>query len=114
MWDFIVRVVRERECVETQGKVKIKKVFASSSREAFPRSEACDQHMNGMRRVMIAGFCECLAGKAFPRDTCETFCFANLSYLIHQVSTHTIYTYIAHILKGVLFKEKTLATTFES
>ena len=59
-------------------------------------------------QMVIAGFSKCFAGKAFPRDTRETFCFANLLYLIHQVSTHTIYTYIIHILRGVLFREKTL------
>ena len=40
--------VWERESVKTQGKVKSKKVFAGSSREAFPQSEACAQHMTGM------------------------------------------------------------------
>ena len=64
--------------------------------------------------MVTASFHECLVGKAFLRDTHETFCFANLSYLIHQVSTHTIYTHITHILKGVLFREKTLATILES
>ena len=64
--------------------------------------------------MMTAGFRECLAGKTFPRDTRETFCFANLSYLIRFISTHTIYTYITHILVGVFFREKTLAITFES
>ena len=63
---------------------------------------------------MTAGFRECLASKAFPQDTCKTFCFANFSYLIHQVSTHTIYTHITHILRGVLFREKTLAIILES
>ena len=55
MWDFFVRVVCERECVKTQGKVKSKEVFPGSSREAFQRSEACAQHMIGMRRDMING-----------------------------------------------------------
>ena len=64
-------------------------------------------------QMVIVGFCECLAGKAFPRDTRETFCFANLLYLIHLVSIHTIYTHITHILKRVLFIEKTLAITLE-
>ena len=86
-----------RESMKTQGKLKTKEVFAGNSREAFSRSEACAQHMIGMRGVMTDSFRECLAGKAFPRDTRETFCFDNLSYLIHQVSTHTIYTYITHI-----------------
>ena len=37
---------------------------------------------------------EYLTGKAFSRDTRETFCFANLSYLIDQVPTHYIYQHI--------------------
>ena len=64
--------------------------------------------------MVIVGFHEYLAGKAFSWDTCETFCFANLLYMIHYVSTHTIYTHITHILSGVLFIEKTLATILES
>ena len=55
MWDFFIWVVCERESVKTQGKVQSKEDFAGSSREAFSRSEACDQHMTGMRRVMIDG-----------------------------------------------------------
>ena len=43
------------------------------------------------------GFRKCLVGKAFPRDTCKTFCFARLSFLIHSFLTHTIYTSITHI-----------------
>ena len=70
-------------------------------------------------QMVTAGFRECLVGKAFPRDTRKTFCFANLSYLIHEVSTHTIYTHtiythITHILRGVFFREKTLVITLES
>ena len=65
-------------------------------------------------QMVTIGFQECLVGKAFPRDIHKTFCFANLSYLIHQVSTHTIYTHITHICWGVFFKEKTLAITLES
>ena len=67
-----------------------------------------------MQRVMIAGFHEYFTGKAFPQDTYETFCFAILAYLLHYVFTHTIYTIITHILRGVFFKEKTLAITLES
>ena len=39
---------------------------------------------------------EYLLGKAFLRDTRETFCFARLYYLIHTFCIHTIYTYITH------------------
>ena len=65
-------------------------------------------------QMVTASFCECLVGKAFPRDTRETFYFTILSYLKHLISTHTIYTHITHILRGVLFREKTLAITLES
>ena len=44
-----------RESVKTQGKLKTKEVFAGSSQEAFLQSEACAQHMIGMRRVMTDG-----------------------------------------------------------
>ena len=65
-------------------------------------------------QMVTTGFQEYFTSKAFPRDTRETFCFAILSYLIHHVSTHTIYTIITHILRGVIFKEKTLDITLES
>ena len=52
MWDFIVRGVCERERVKTQDSLKIKGVFKGSSREAFPRSKACAQHMTVMRKIM--------------------------------------------------------------
>jgi len=54
MWDFIVRVVCERD-FEDSMQLKTKEVFTSSSRVAFPQSEACAQHMIRMRRVMIDG-----------------------------------------------------------
>ena len=88
--------VCEREC-EDSRQLKTKEVLVGSLREAFPRSEACALHMTGIRRVVTAGFHECLTGKAFPRDTHEIFYFVNLSYLIHPISTHTIYTPITHI-----------------
>ena len=45
---FICKVVCVRESVKTQGKVQSKEDFAGSSREAFMRSEACDQYITGM------------------------------------------------------------------
>ena len=54
MWDFIIRVVCEREC-EDLRQLKTKEVFASSSPVDIPLSEACAQHMTGMRRVIIDG-----------------------------------------------------------
>ena len=56
--------------------------------------------------MVTTGICECFAGKAFSWDIRETFFFANLSYLIHLVAIHTIYTHITHILRRVLSKRK--------
>ena len=61
-------------------------------------------------QMVTTSFHEYFVSKAFPQDTRETFCFAILSYLIHHVSTYTIYT---HILRWVLFRETTLTITLE-
>ena len=52
-----------------------------------------------------ASFHDYLASKAFPRDTRKTFCFSELSFLIHSILIHTIYTPITHIYWGVLLRE---------
>ena len=52
-----------------------------------------------------AVFRKCLASKAFPRDTRETFYFSKLSFLIHTFCTYTIYTHITHRCWGVLQRE---------
>ena len=54
MWDFFVRVVCERECEDSRQSEE-QEVFAGSSLEVFPQSEACALHMTGMRRVMTDG-----------------------------------------------------------
>ena len=54
MWDFFVRIVCKRECEDSRQSEE-QEVFASSSREAFLRSEACALHMTGMRKVMTDG-----------------------------------------------------------
>ena len=46
--------------------------------------------------MVTASFRKCLVSKAFSWDTYETFCFTNLSYMIYQVSTYTIYILITH------------------
>ena len=66
---------------------------------------AHDWNAKSQDRMETAGFRECLAGKAFPRDTRETICFAILSYLLHYILTHTIYTIITHRCWEVLLKE---------
>ena len=94
--------------------MKIKGVFASISREDFSRNEAiCSAH-DWNAKSHDRWWQLVFASKAFPRDTRKTFYFAILSYLIHQVPTHTIYAHIAHILRGVIFREKALVITLAS
>ena len=56
---------------------------------------------------------EYLASKAFPRNTHEAFCSANLSSLIHTYYAYTIYTHITHKCEES-FWEKTLAKHLKS
>ena len=118
MWDLLVRVVCVKERV-WRLKAKCRAMKISWAAREKPSREVkhvistwleCEESW----QMVTTGFRECLAGKAFPRYTRETFCFANLSYLIHPVPTHTIYTHITHKCRRVLFREKTLATIRES
>ena len=61
-------------------------------------------------REYLAGY---LAGKAFPRDTRETFCPARLYYLIHTFCTYTIYTHIIHKCEGEPLSENPSKNTWE-
>ena len=74
---------------------------------------AHDWNVKSQDKMEIAGFCECLTSKAFLRDTREIVCFAILSYLLHYILTHTIYTIITHKCWGVLLRE-ILATNLKS
>ena len=56
---------------------------------------------------------EYLTGKAFTRDTLETFYFASMSSLIHTFYTHTIYTHITHKWKGEPLRENPSKNTWE-
>ena len=102
--------------MKTQGKVKSKKFSQVSCKKSSCKVKhvlctwlECKESW----QIVTVGFHKCFMGKAFPWDTHKALCFANFSYLILQVSTHTIYTHITHILRGVLFREKTLATILE-
>ena len=102
-----------RESVKTQDILKIKEVFAARSWEAFPQSEVmCSAHdwnaksYNRWLQLVFASISRVSLPARFLQDTRETFYFAILSYLIYHVSTHTIYTHITHILRGVLSERK--------
>ena len=62
-------------------------------------------NVNSQDRIETASFRECLASKAFLWDTHETVYFAILSYLLHYILTHTIYTIITNRCWGVLLRE---------
>ena len=64
-------------------------------------------------QMEIAVSCEYLAGKTFPQDTHETFCFARLYYLIHTFCTYTIYIHITHKWEGEPLKENLSKNTWE-
>ena len=74
---------------------------------------AHDWNAKSQDRMEIASFRECFASKAFPRDTREIFCFAELLYLIHTICSHTIYTHITHKCWGVLLRENSSHTPWE-
>ena len=57
--------------------------------------------------------CKYLTSKAFLRDTCETFCSASLSNLIHIFCAYTIYTHINHKCSGELLIENPSQKTWE-
>ena len=74
---------------------------------------AHDWNVKSQYRMETAMFCEYLAGKAFPRDTRETFYSARLYYPIHASCTNTIYTHITHKWWGELLRENPSKNTWE-
>ena len=56
---------------------------------------------------------EYFVGKAFSRDTRETFCSASLSSLIHTFCAYITYTHITHKCWGELLRENHSQTTWE-
>ena len=71
--------------------------------------------MIGRRRVIPAqSFCKCLAGKAFPRNTCETFYLANLScFVLPSLYPHYIYPHYPHIVRSAFQRENPRKYTWE-
>ena len=78
------------------------------ARRSYPRDTRENQlspsrldssHFNYVQGICITSW------ETYSRDTRETFCFTELSYLIHTSFTHTIYTPITHICWGVFLRE---------
>ena len=96
--------------------LKTEEGFAGVSRLSIPRSISCALHVlecEESGQMETAMSCEYLAGKAFPRDTCEAFCSISLSSLIHTFCAYTIYTHITHKCEES-FWAKNLSKHFES
>ena len=96
--------------------LKIEEGFVGISRLSILRSISCALHVlecGESGQMEIAVSCEYLAGKAFPWNTREVFCFASLSSLIHTFCAYTIYTHFTHKCKESFWK-KTLAKHLES
>ena len=100
--------------------LKIKGVFTGSLREDFPQNEAmCTTHdwnVKSHDSWFLRVFRWQGLPTRYPRNI--LFCYFGISsplcLHLHYVFTYTIYTIIIHILKGVLFREKTLAIILES
>ena len=117
MWDLIVRVVCKRKSVKTQGKVQSKEDFAGSSREAFLQSEACDQHMTGMRRVRTGWWQLVFASVSRVRPSREIptkHSVLPICHIWYTLSLPILYIPILPTDVEECFREKTLATIFES
>ena len=96
--------------------LKTEEDFTDISQLSIPRSISYALHVlecNESGQMEIDVSREYLAGKAFPRDTCEAFCSANLSNLKHTFCAYTIYIHITHKCEES-FWEKTLAKQLES
>ena len=96
--------------------LKTEEDFIGILRLNIPWSISCVLHVleceeSGQMETVVSH--EYLAGKAFPRDTRETFCSASLSSLKHTFCAYTIYTHITHKCEES-FWEKTLAKHLES
>ena len=109
MWNLFVRVVCERERVWRLKAIEDYKCFrrylASKLPTKWSMCSAHDWNAKSQDSLVTVGFRDCLMGKAFLWDTRKTFCFAELSFLIHIICTHTIYTHITHRCWGVLLRE---------
>ena len=118
---FIVRFdckgcVLKRESVKTQANWSQKssrRYLATKFPAKWSMCLAHDWNVKSQYRMETTVSYEYLVGKAFPRDTCETFCSANLYYLIHTFCTHTIYTHITHKCWEVLLRENLSQTPWE-
>ena len=105
---FYYRVVCEREC-EDLRQLKTKEVFAGSLRVAFQRSEACAQHMTGMRRVMTDGnswFLRVSRGQGLPAIYLRNILFCQFVIPYTPCSyPYYIYPHYPHMLKSVFQRE---------
>ena len=106
---------RERECEDLSNRSqKNSRVYLTTKLPA--KWSMCFAHnWNTKSQYMMetAVSCKYLAGKAFSRDTHETFYSTGLYYLIHTFCTHTIYTHITYKCWGVLLRENLSQTPWE-
>ena len=106
---------RERECEDSSNwSQKISRRYLATKLPAkWSMCLAHDWNVKSQYRMDTVVSREYLAGKAFPRDTRETFCSTSLYYQIHTFCTHTIYTHITHKWWGELLRENPSKNTWE-
>ena len=100
--------VKERECEDSrliEDWSCFRGYLSSKLHTKWCMGSTHDWNTKSQDRMEIAGFRKCFTDKAFSQDTRETFCFAELSFLIYTICTHTIYTHITHRCWGVLLRE---------
>ena len=107
--------MREKECEDLRHwRLKcFRRYFASKHPVKWCMCLAHDWNVKSQDRMETADFREYLTGKAFSRDTRETFCFARLSFLIHIFCAYTIYILIAHRCLGLLLRENPCHKSWE-
>ena len=104
LWDFIVLDL-VLSWWRIEHKMKNQCNFAIGSQEGFPRKK----HMTRSWRVIPDyQFRECLASKAFLRNTLETLYLEDFLSVTFLPFTHTIYTLITHKCKWGHSEKKTL------
>ena len=103
LWDFIVLGL-----VLSWWRLKLKWRIIGF-REKLNGERACEEHMTGSWRVMPGcRFHECVAGKAIPRDSRETFCPHDFYVWIPYPSPILYIPSLLTNVKEAIRKEKTL------
>ena len=103
--------------VRNRWRIKFQKMNQCNlrlAREKQPAKRPHVKHTTGSWRVMLScQVCECLARKAIPRSTRETFCLAKVKLLYQILYLHYKYPHYLWIVKGAFQRENSSKYTWE-